>query len=216
MTDKAEIDRVEIRPHMRAGLILVGIGGLNALTQASSLLLRAVQADTPAALWADKLVFMAMIAWGIWISRKKIVFEDGTVRFFGLARGNRAGRNPGCGHRKRGLRDFQTGRGDKGQGCGPGGPVAARFQGGGGAVPGAGGQGRDDHFRELKSDESTSTLSLRVARSIHTILREPSTPDSNSIPSRPPSILGRGRRSSRGAADAVTLARASWNRDGRR
>jgi hypothetical protein len=86
--DKTETERVEIRPHMRSGLILIGIGGLNALTGASGLLLRAAHADTPAALWADKLVFMAMIAFGIWISRKKIIFEDGSVRFFGLISGN--------------------------------------------------------------------------------------------------------------------------------
>ena len=87
-TEKTEIDWVEIRPHMRSGLILIGIGGLNALTGASSLLLRAVHADTPAALWADKLVFIAMIALGVWISRKKIVLENGSARFFGLISGN--------------------------------------------------------------------------------------------------------------------------------
>jgi hypothetical protein len=86
--DKTEIDRAEIRPHMRSGLILIGIGGLNALTEASSRLLRAVHADTPAALWADKLAFIAIIAFGIWISRKKIVLEDGSARFFGLISGN--------------------------------------------------------------------------------------------------------------------------------
>lgn len=87
-TDRTEIERAEIRPYMRSGLILIGIGGLNALTEASSRLLRAVQADTPAALWADKLVFIAMIALGIWITRKKIVLEGGSVRFFGLVSGN--------------------------------------------------------------------------------------------------------------------------------
>lgn len=86
--ENTETERVEIRPHMRSGLILIGIGGLNALTEASSLLLRAANADTPAALWADKLVFIAMIALGIWISRKKIVLENGSARFFGLISGN--------------------------------------------------------------------------------------------------------------------------------
>jgi hypothetical protein len=86
--DETGVERVEIRPHMRLGLILIGIGGLNALTEASSRLLGAAHADTPAALWIDKLVFIAIIALGIWISRKKIVLEAGSARFFGLVSGN--------------------------------------------------------------------------------------------------------------------------------
>ena len=81
-------ERAEIRPHMRLGLILIGIGGLNALTGASSRLLNAVHADTPTAIWIDKLFFIAIIALGIWISRKKIVLEAGSARFFGLVSGN--------------------------------------------------------------------------------------------------------------------------------
>ena len=85
---KTDIERAEIRPYMRLGLILIGIGGLNALTGASSRLLNAVHADTPTALWIDKLFFIVIIALGIWISRKKIVLEAGSARFFGLVSGN--------------------------------------------------------------------------------------------------------------------------------
>lgn len=87
-TGKTGSERAEIRPHMRLGLILIGIGGLNALTGASARLLNAAQADTPTAIWIDKLFFIAMIALGIWISRKKIVLEAGSARFFGLISGN--------------------------------------------------------------------------------------------------------------------------------
>lgn len=86
---ETEIERVEIRPHMRLGMILIGAGIVNALTGASSLLMLAAGQGGTAASWANKIVCAGFIAYGIWSARKKIIVDNGAALFVGLVRGKR-------------------------------------------------------------------------------------------------------------------------------
>jgi hypothetical protein len=85
-----EIERVEIRPHMRLGMILIGAGIVNALTGASALLMEAAGQGGAAAGWANKIVCAGFIAYGIWSARKKIIVDNGAALFVGLVSGRRS------------------------------------------------------------------------------------------------------------------------------
>jgi hypothetical protein len=89
MENGTEIERTEIRPHMRLGMILIGAGILNALTGASALLMLAVNQGGMAASWANKIVCAGFIAYGIWSARKKIIVDNGAALFVGLVSGKR-------------------------------------------------------------------------------------------------------------------------------
>jgi hypothetical protein len=87
-----DVERKEIRPQMRLGLILIGIGAANALTGLSSLL--AGHLDGAYAGWIDKALVAALIGYGIWLARKKIIIDKGAMLFEGLAKGRRLAEVP--------------------------------------------------------------------------------------------------------------------------
>jgi hypothetical protein len=80
-----EPERADIRPHMKLGLILIGIGGLNALTGWTNGF--ASQYGGTLGSWSDKAVWMALIAFGIWNARRKILVDNGAVLFVWLVPG---------------------------------------------------------------------------------------------------------------------------------
>lgn len=86
---ETEIERTEIRPHMRLGMILIGAGIVNALTGASAQLMLAAGQDGTIASWANKIVCAGFIAYGIWSARKKIIVDKGAALFVGLVSGKR-------------------------------------------------------------------------------------------------------------------------------
>ena len=82
-----DIERTEIRPQMKLGLILIGIGAINGLAE-TSMQLAAEWGGTPA-VWANKALCAALIGYGVWIVRKKIIVDNGAASFVGLTKGRR-------------------------------------------------------------------------------------------------------------------------------
>ncbi|MEO6094809.1 MAG: hypothetical protein ABIW76_03680 [Fibrobacteria bacterium] len=82
-----EIERVEIRPGMKLGLLLIGIGALDGLTETATRL--AAEWGGTYGVWANKALCAVLIGFGIWNARKKIVVDNGAVLFSGMAKGQR-------------------------------------------------------------------------------------------------------------------------------
>jgi hypothetical protein len=82
-----EIERVEIRPRLKLGLSLIGIGALDVFTGITTRL--AAEWGGTYGMWANKAVCAVLIGFGIWQARKKIVVDNGAVLFSGLAEGKR-------------------------------------------------------------------------------------------------------------------------------
>jgi hypothetical protein len=82
-----EIERTEIRPGMKLGLILIGFGALDGLTETATRM--AMEWGGAYGVWANKGLCAVLIGFGIWNARKKIVVDKGAVLFSGLAKGRR-------------------------------------------------------------------------------------------------------------------------------
>jgi hypothetical protein len=82
-----ESERMEIRPRLKLGLSLIGIGALDVFTGITTRL--AAEWGGTYGMWANKAVCAVLIGFGIWHARKKIVVDDGAVLFSGLAEGKR-------------------------------------------------------------------------------------------------------------------------------